>query len=406
MQKFTPSPIYCPDPPRTQSVMLRTTIFVLLLCTNLAALSHGAFLTGDLRCHLLNGNVFAVKAKPVEPKTDIGSIEGLPLDSTIEVQGTIKSVSKPGEGSKAPVKVTIADDTGSIALVVWQDIFEVIESQYDLAVGDTIRAYARVTEFRNERQLTLRNVADLSVLSKGEPTKSPAPKSPAAPTTPVPPPHDTTPKTPLAKIDQSMAGQEVYIQATITDVREPRTERAPFVVILSEGDSKIPMVFWSDVQKLAAQKIRVGAVISAKVVVNEYRGALQLKLRDAKDLEPVGSGAASDQNAPAPAEHTANPEPADGKASIGSITDGWADRTVTISGSIAGSDSIGKGQRLRLRDDTGEIQVILWDNVLSRIPAEEFRSGRSVSVTGRVKLYRGQLEVVPDSADGVKLLPN
>ena len=61
---------------------------------------------------------------------------------------------------------------------------------------------------------------------------------------------------------------------------------------------------------------------------------------------------------------------------------------------------------MRFHDDTGEIQVVLWDNVLSRIPATEFQSGRSVTVTGRVKVYRGQLEVVPDSADGVKILAN
>lgn len=384
MQKSAPQPSqFCPLT-RLESFPLRTAFFVALVCTNLAISSEAA-----------------VKSKPAESKTDIGSIESQPVDSTVEVQATIKSISKPREGKKAPVKLTIADETGSITLVIWQDSFEVIESQYGLATGDSIRARAQVTEFRNEKQLTLQNVADISMQSKGVAPASPAPST--VPSTPpsAAPAQKTKPTTPLAKINQSMTGQEAYVQAAISDIREPREgSRAPFIVTLSEGDSKVPMVFWSDLHKQIAQHIRVGNVIRASVAVSEYRGALQLKLRNAKDIESVAGAA------PAPAEQAASPEPADSKANIGSITEGWANRTITISGNIASSDSIGKGQRLRLHDDTGEIQVVLWDNVLARIPATEFQSGRSISVTGRVKVYRGQLEVVPDSADGVKILAN
>lgn len=374
MQKFVPQYANFRRVARLESFQIRTALFVALLCTNLAIPSEAG-----------------VKSKPTESKTDIGSIGSLPIDSTVEVQGTIKSISKPHEGSKAPVKLTIADETGSIALVIWQDSFEAIES-HGVATGDAIHAQARVTEFRNERQLSLRNVADISVEHKSVAPAGPAPtdSTPSATS-----PQKTITATPLAKIDQSMNGQEVHIQATISDVREPRSERAPFIVTLSEGDTKVPMVFWSDLQKQIAQHIRVGNVIRATAVVNDYRGTLQLKLRDAKDIESSGA---------APAKQATAPEPADGKTSIGSITEGWVNRTVTVSGSISSSDSIGKGQRLRLHDDTGDIQAVLWDNVLSRIPATEFQSGRSVSITGRVKAYRGQLEVVPDSADGVKIL--
>jgi DNA/RNA endonuclease YhcR with UshA esterase domain len=363
----------------------------------MAVLCKGALLTGNVRYHLLSGYVFAVKTKPVSQKVDIKAIESLPVDSIVEVQATVKSISRPREGSKAPYKITIADETGSITLIVWQDAFEVLQSQFDLGTGDTIRAEARVTEFRNERQLTLRNVADLSVKSKGETPLAAAAKPPV----PVP---ETKPRTSLGSITQSMTGQVVTVQATISDVREPSSERAPFIVTLSEGNSRIPLVFWSDVQSEIASQIRVGNAIRAKVLVNEYRGTLQLKLRDAKDLESAGAEAETREAGAPPAVPAAAPEPKDSKASIGSITEAWVNRTVTISGSIAASDSIGKGQRLRLRDATGEIQVILWDTVLSRIPAEEFRLGRSVSVTGTVKLYRGKVEVIPDSADSVKFL--
>ena len=90
-----------------------------------------------------------------------------------------------------------------------------------------------------------------------------------------------------------------------------------------------------------------------------------------------------------------------GTTSIAAITEASADSTVTITGKISTSDNIGKGQRLRVRDDSGEIQVILWDNVLSQVPAADLQAVRTVTVTGRVKSYRGKLEIVPDSAQDV-----
>ena len=79
---------------------------------------------------------------------------------------------------------------------------------------------------------------------------------------------------------------------------------------------------------------------------------------------------------------------------------------MTVIGVITASDNMGKGQRLRVRDASGEIQVVLWDNVLAKLPAAELLSGRNISVTGQVKLYRGRPEIVPGNSDAVKLTSN
>lgn len=385
MQKQNPNPATSMSVFRmNKTARTLLALFLATLCTNLTASA-------------------AVKVTPPAEKTEISAIANQPLDSTVEVEVKVKDISKPREGSKAPVRVTIADETGSITLIIWQDTFEVVQSQYDLSPGDSIRVRARVTEFREQRQLTLRNIRDLSILSKGgAAAAAPAPGGAAPDAVPAPARKATTP---LESINNSMMGQEVTVQASITDIREPRSEKAPFVVTLSEGGSKLPMVFWSDIQTQIAQHLKVGNVVRVKAIVNEHRGTLQLKLRAAKDIEVVGSGG-GDQSDAGQGEQSAGARPADGRAEIGDITEEWANRTVTVAGDIAASESIGKGQRVRLRDASGEIQVILWDSVLSRIPADELREGRAVSVTGQVKLYRGRVEVVPDSADAVKLQVN
>lgn len=346
---------------------------------------------------------FAVKVQPelLSNQTSIGKIERSMLDSTVELQGTIQSITPPREGSRQPYRVNISDETGSINVIIWQDTYEVVKSQHDLAPGDLIRIRAPVTEFRGELQVTVKNAGDISIRPQAAPPVADMPASEPKPTRSAPATSSTT--TRLADIGSANMGQDVTVEATITDVREPRSERAPFIVTLTQGSANVPMVFWSDLHASIAGKIRVGNTVRVKAQVSEYRGTTQLKLRNAGDIHFVGAGGSSDATI---GESDRSPRAASGPAGIGGITEAMANSTVTIAGRITSSDSIGKGQRLRVRDDSGEIQVILWDNVLSRLSAADLVTGRSITVTGRVKLYRGSVEVVPDSAEGVDLRGN
>lgn len=375
-----------------QQPLLRGGFAIMLGCTIVSAAADAA---------LLGGTRFAFKVKPdaapAAAKTDINRIDHSMLDSVVEIQGTIKTISPPREGSKQPYKIKVADETGAITVIIWQNIFEVVKSQYNLAPGDAIRVRAPVSEFRNEVQLTLKNASDLGVRPQSGPPGGSATSGGGQAAT-----------TPLASINQSLVGQELTIQAAITDVREPSSEKAPFVVTLTQGEARVPMVFWKDLQERIADKIRVGNVVRAKVQVNQHRDTLQVKLLNAGDIEVVGTASEGGAVAATDPQTEASPrtEGSGGTMNIAAITEASADSTVTITGKISTSDNIGKGQQLRVRDDSGEIQVILWDNVLSQVPVDNLQAGRTMTVTGRVKLYRGKLEIVPDSAQGVTVQSN
>jgi DNA/RNA endonuclease YhcR with UshA esterase domain len=340
----------------------------------------------------------AVRTTPVA-KTDLAAINDSLLDSTVEVEATVKTITKPKEGDKSPVRISLVDDTGSITVVAWPDVFEPLATQTSVAPGDLVHANARVSKYRDEIQLTLRTADDLRVLSKAQVTK-PADdtSSPSAADKPV---------TLLANVNDSLKGKEITVQATVSEVQEPRSERAPFVITLTDGNVKIPMVFWNenDLYTKIKNHIRVGNTIRTKVTVGDYRGTLQLRFRNAQDIQsvavPLPSAERKDNDRPT--ESAVSPA---SRMNIGRITDEWTNRTVTISGTVSTSDSIGKGQRVRVRDASGEIQIILWDNVLAKLPAAELVSGRTITVTGPVKLYRGQLEIVPASPEAVKVASN
>jgi len=217
--------------------------------------------------------------------------------------------------------------------------------------------------------------------------------------------------TTIASINKTMTNQEVTVQAEIANVRVPRNERAPYVVTLTQDGATIPLVFWSDLASSLTPKIKDGNLVRAKVTIGEYRSHLQLRLRNAANLEVVGPATATSNEAAKPVAESAsvnvatNPAPALAhvKAAVGEIKRDWIDRVVTISGTISASDNIGSGQRLRVQDGTGEIQVVLWENVLGGVAITDLQPGRVITVTGPVKLYRGTIEIVPETATGVKL---
>jgi hypothetical protein len=191
--------------------------------------------------------------------------------------------------------------------------------------------------------------------------------------------------TPIASITKSLTNHEVTVQATVSGVREPRSERAPYTVTLTEGDASIPLVYWSDMQPQLGPKAKTGNLVRAKVTVGVYRDNLQLRIHDPNALDVVGVAPTA--------------------TVIGKIKADWVDRAVIISGTISGSEATDKGRQVKVQDATGEIPVVLEEKVLSGLAAAELLPGRALTVTGPVKLYDGKPAVVPEAAGAVKLKP-
>ena len=242
--------------------------------------------------------VAAVKATP-SSKTDVASINTDMIDSPVEVEATVKTITSPREGSKAPYRFSIADSTGVITLVIWPDLYETLKTQSPISTGDVIHVSAKVTMYRDNLQLQIHDASDLKIVTKATaenvtnaatPTPSPAPTKPEekSKAATVSQPQPTAPgTTSLESLTSAMLGQDVTVQAEITEVREPRSERAPYVITLTQGTAHVPFVYWSDMQPQLKEKIKAGNQIRLKAQVTEYRGTLQLKVRSASDVTVV-----------------------------------------------------------------------------------------------------------------------
>ncbi len=233
----------------------------------------------------------AVTMTPIN-KTDLSSITEALVDSAVEVEATVKSVTPPRDGANGPFRIELSDGTGTMTLVVWPDVFQVIKAQSQLEVGTVVYVNAKVEKYREHLQLNIQSATNLTVVGKTETAAPPAEKTPAAP--PAPPAPEAGALTPVANITRALMNQYVTVQASITDIREPRSKEAPYIVTLAQDNSRISLTIWSSVQQSIKRQLNVGNVVRVKAQVTEYRGALQIRLRYAADFTVV--------NAPAPAQ--------------------------------------------------------------------------------------------------------
>ncbi len=90
---------------------------------------------------------------------------------------------------------------------------------------------------------------------------------------------------------------------------------------------------------------------------------------------------------------------------LGELTGAQLGATVKVTGEIVKVKNHEAGHVfLRIRDSTGEVAVPLFKNVAEEVDGSCLREGTHIEVIGRVKEYRGELEVVPGKGDKVQCL--
>lgn len=108
-------------------------------------------------------------------------------------------------------------------------------------------------------------------------------RKPTAPTATV---SSATPGDRIAEITAAQKGEEVAVIGTLQSIDVPGPgSKAPYVLTLAEDRAKLAVIFWEDVLQGLDKKLpRPGQRIRVYGRVDVYKGAVQLKVRDAADL--------------------------------------------------------------------------------------------------------------------------
>lgn len=214
------------------------------------------------------------------------------------------------------------------------------------------------------------------------PTNTPAPTDTPEPTlTPTPAP-TATPEavlTPIGDVTAGRIGEEVTVEG---DVVGTESFKAGFKFTLDDGTGQIILLMWHDVYDDCwdAPEINLGARVRATGEIGEYEGVLQIEPGFGGEVKAI-KGAASW----APSRD------------IGSLSGDDVGQRVMIEGSIVRVEGRGTWVKVFVGDETGEILVFIYENVLARIPNNTAlgAEGTRVRIVGAVGIYDYNLEILP-----------
>jgi len=205
-------------------------------------------------------------------------------------------------------------------------------------------------------------------------TPSPTPTATVSPT-PIP----LIPTTPMGEVNANRAGEMLTVQGQVTGTAN---FSAGFKFKLGDDTGQIVLLLWNDTYDAIAgiEGINIGATVKVTGEIGVYEGELQ--------ITPAGPGdvtlfvPSSGQDAP--------------HREIGGLSAADVGMAVEIEGDVSRVEDFSHGQRVYVTDGTGEVQLLLWQNVADRLPdGEKLVAGARVRANGQVEEYKGALQVVP-----------
>jgi len=218
-------------------------------------------------------------AKPLslEPAFDtaclsLREISAAPPGETVMVQGRVKEVRMPPEGSRAPVRVVLEQDGVRLPLVYWKDTVRKLAPPGPCP-GAVWQAEVRPEWYRGELQLRVTDAGKLREL-----------EAPSGGT-----------RVPVEEgVATAQVGERVTVEGTVLEVSSPLLgSKAPYRLRLRTGQGQeVAMVYWQAVATVLGRDAPVEADrLRVTGTVTLYRDALQLEVLDAVDIVPLDSSA-------------------------------------------------------------------------------------------------------------------
>lgn len=317
------------------------------------------------------------------PRMRIGDISSTMNFAYINVEGELPRSARVyrSGGLVSSVSFSIDDGTGSIPVRAYgKKGQELVDSGKLPRAGDRITMDGSLNVSADDRKLYLQVPESLKIL-EGAGVED----------------------CEIGDLDRSAIGTLASLRGTVARVIEPRSEKQPWLIEIDDGSGSIALTLWSDTREHmpAAEEIAPGAVLELVAEVSSYRDELRLQLDRASDLMIVGqSGDLPESDAVAAPE----PEPGPDRMRIADLDMDDKGRLVEVSGKLGKAVSIKGGSFRILYGDAGEIKLLLWDSRIGGAVRERISAGDRVSVAGRIKIYKGELEIVPSKGDDIRIL--
>ncbi len=277
------------------------------------------------------------------------------------VRGVIIEVNPFSTG----IKLTLDDGTGTIVVLLWQDIYEGMRNGLEPGIGAEVQVLGEVSRDRGELKLIPELTEDVRVLAAA-----------------VPPAEIAIGELTTTDVDRWVTLRGVLGRPEIFSkgVKFP----------LNDGSGVITLLFWQNVYESAPGGLEEGAQLVVTGQVAAYQGELELTNLNIGKMQVSNTGEARQVGGGV-------------TQAIGDVTRADLHQTRILVGTLGEMETFSAGVKFPLDDGTGSIILLLWQNVYDMIPnADRLVVGARVEVVGRIDEYRGDLEIIPE-AGGLKI---
>jgi DNA/RNA endonuclease YhcR with UshA esterase domain len=192
---------------------------------------------------VLGESVRVVTEKP------IGELSADDVGQRVIVRGSVVEVDAFSSG----VKFTLDDGSGTVTLLLWQDVYDALLDPAALDVGAEVRVQGDLSEYENELEVIPELAEDVQVLNA----------APAASATEV------------GALTSADVGRVVTLRGTLGE-REAFSSGVRFP--LDDGSGAVILLLWQNVYDEIADVDRLTAGVRVEVTgqIEEYRGALEI----------------------------------------------------------------------------------------------------------------------------------
>jgi DNA/RNA endonuclease YhcR with UshA esterase domain len=288
---------------------------------------------------------------PVAERRPIGSLSAADEDRLVTVQGTVRQA----EPFSAGYRMTLDDGTGSVTVLLWNDLYRALPDPSSLRTDAQLEVTGEVSIYRDTLEIIPVRPRDV-VLLTGPPSAR---------------------ALSIGALADQPLGATVTVEGTVIAAESFQNG---FRLTLDDGTGQVVLLLWlSAYDRLAdPARLQTGVRVRATGELDEYRGQ--------REVVPArGSDVIITQAAPAPAQRD-----------IASITPADMGAVVAVEGTVTRSEPFSQGYRVWIDDGSGEIMLLLWENIYGRVAGRErLTAGARVRAIGVVEEYRGTLEIIP-----------
>ncbi len=333
--------------------------------------------------------------EPAVAQVPLDQISAEHVKKQIKIIAKIKEIQEPGAsqtGKTRPYRVMIEQNRKQLPMIVWPDVYAEVSQVLELKVGDSITARVFVDQYKEKLQLTLQKASD--VTPKTDVSTKPKDWENGTMQAGMGKEPTSKPAVSLRKIstiskEDFDAKRDVTVEGVIQNIKDVPPGR---VLTIQDETGKIDALLSKErfTDQAFLDELKPSIKVQIKGRVRQHRDQWQLSPWNAEDIEiltqkPTGSSTGA-------------------TIPLGKITAQHLGQFVTVQATVTYKGTVPPGVKLNLQDETGTIDVMLFNKIFKEAPVVwEIEKRGIVRVTGQVAEHKGKFQIQPTKVDDIEI---